>query len=150
MVIPEEKFIKRESIKLEGPVIIGSIELPEVRKPEKKKPVASSSDEDVKSKKKKRKRIKKQLTEPSTGVTEAHKDKDRGRVKDKRSKKEFQRPEVSNEEIEKQIRETLARLSPLGKSKASKHRRLRREIASVHQQEQLERIEEEKKDYQSD
>ncbi len=54
-------FHKTEVKKLEGPVILGSIKLPEPRKPEVKKPVASSSDDSAnKAKKKKRKRIKKE------------------------------------------------------------------------------------------
>jgi len=145
-VVPEDRFLKRETIKLEGPVIVGSMELPEVRKPEKKKPVASSSDEDVKGKKKKRKRIKKQSSDTSpVDKSEQQKERDRGFQKDRRQRKEIIKPEVSEEEIQKQIKETLARLSPTGKSKASKHRKMRRELASAHQQEKLDRIEEEKK-----
>ena len=54
-------YHRAEVKKLEGPTILGTIKLPEPRKPEVKKPVASSSDESAnKAKKKKRKRIKKE------------------------------------------------------------------------------------------
>lgn len=54
-------YHRAEVKKLEGPTILGSIKLPEPRKPEAKKPVASSSDDNAnKAKKKKRKRIKKE------------------------------------------------------------------------------------------
>jgi translation initiation factor IF-2 len=54
-------YHRAEVKKLEGPTILGSIKLPEPRKPEVKKPVASSSDDNAnKAKKKKRKRIKKE------------------------------------------------------------------------------------------
>src|ERR1035437_845408 len=53
-------YIRAEVKKLEGPTILGSIKLPETRKPDRKKPVASSADDSAnKAKKKKRKRIKK-------------------------------------------------------------------------------------------
>ncbi len=57
-----------------------------------------------------------------------------------------EKPKVAptEEDIQKQIRETLARLSGAGKSKASKHRRLKRDSVSQHMQEQLEREEGEK------
>jgi translation initiation factor IF-2 len=54
-------YHRAEVKKLEGPTILGTIKLPEPRKPEVKKPVASSSDDNAnKAKKKKRKRIKKE------------------------------------------------------------------------------------------
>lgn len=53
--------------------------------------------------------------------------------------------ELSDEEIQKQIKETLARLSPMGKSKASKHRREKRQnIANELEEEKLHEQEEKK------
>ena len=53
--------------------------------------------------------------------------------------------ELSDEEIQKQIKETLARLSPLGKSKTSKHRREKRHnIANELEEERLHEQEEKK------
>lgn len=142
--VPEEKvdprFIAREKIKLNGPTIVGSIKLPETRKPEQKKPVASSSDDQVGNRKKKRKRIKKQ-SEPSTTETPATTaDAHKGRLKDRKGgRREIHKVEPTEEEIQRQIRETLQRLSPTGKSKASKYRREKRQLISQHKQEELEK-----------
>jgi translation initiation factor IF-2 len=139
-----ENFLPTEKIKLEGPTILGSIVLPEAKKFEKKKQlVASSSDDSIKSKKKKRKRIKREGTEqgPDTGASS---DKPRP-GKDRKFTREIQKPEVTQEDIEKQIKETLARLGPIGKSKASKYRRQKREEVSQKLALEQERMEEGKK-----
>ena len=145
----EDNFIPREKINLVGPTILGTMKLPEPRKSvDRKKPVASSSDESVKGKKKKRKRIKKQMGTPVTdeAVTTtppAHaKSKPHGR---KGSYRDIVKPELTEEDIQKQIKETLARLGPVGKSKASKYRRLKREAISQQMQQEQEKMEEGKK-----
>jgi len=145
----EEKisnFLPTERRILEGPTIVGTMKLPEPKKPEPKKPVASSSDELMKAKKKKRKRIKKQ--HPGTEEagkeapkTDASKD---SKFKDKKTKKEIFKPEVTEDDIQKQIKETLQRLSSTGKSKASKHRRDKRHLISKQYEEEQQKIEEEK------
>ncbi len=152
-----DNFIKTEFRKLGGVTILGRMELP-VKEPAKK-PVASSSDES-KSKKKKRKRIQKdqkpfnpnptenkgpntpQTTNKpgTTGQTERPKFKDK-----KHFKKEVEKVAATEEEIQKQIKETLARLSGAGKSKTSKYRKMKRETVSQHAQDELERLEEDKK-----
>ena len=150
--VQESNFLPTERIKLEGPTILGSIILPEPKKFEKKKPqpVASSSDETLKSKKKKRKRIKRQ-GETSGTETPAEADARRQAAnraapsKDKKYHKDVQKPEVTEEDIEKQIKETLARLSPTGKSKASKYRRAKRDAVSHQMHQEQERIEEGRK-----
>ncbi|HTX87974.1 MAG TPA: translation initiation factor IF-2 [Bacteroidales bacterium] len=151
-VIPEvsepkqENFIRMERIKLEGPTILGTMTLPEQRKFEKKKPVASSSDEAVKGKKKKRKRIKnKPGTEVSSGTDREAPSHPRGKERRGGYYRDIQKPELSKEDIEKQIKETLARLGPVGKSKASKYRKLKREAISQQIQEEQEKLEEGKK-----
>lgn len=146
--VQEANFLPTEKIKLEGPTILGSIVLPEPRKFEKKKPqpVASSSDETLKSKKKKRKRIKRQ-GEPGTAETPDQEQRKLvtqkpGQTRERKVYKELIKPEVTQEDIEKQIRETLARLSPSGKSKASKYRRAKREAVSNQMHQEMERMEE--------
>ena len=72
-------------------------------------------------------------------------DKKEKREKNKKSKAEKKKVEVDDAEIEKQIRDTLARLSPMGKSKTSKHNREKRQ--KVHQrieEEQLNEMENQK------
>jgi len=145
----EDNFLPREKINLVGPTILGTMKLPEPRKAvDRKKPVASSSDETVKGKKKKRKRIKKQMglpltTEATTTVQPDHvKSKPHAR---KGGYRETVKPELSEEDIQKQIKETLARLGPVGKSKTSKYRRLKREAVSQQMQQEQEKMEEGKK-----
>jgi len=218
-------YIRAEVKKLEGPTILGSIKLPETRKPDIKKPVASSTDDSAnKAKKKKRKRIKKdadgnplpqglqgtnQNSRPivpmqpqqggqrggqpgsaqggqrgpqqggqpgaprggqqgaqrgpgqpgqpgaprggqqggqrgankpgAPGKTAANasqqsrpKTSPPGRFPSRDQRKDQPKVELTEEEIQRQIKETLQRLSGAGKSKASKHRREKRHL--VHQQ----------------
>ncbi len=148
--VQESNFLPTERIILEGPTILGSIILPEPKKFEKKKPqpVASSSDETLKSKKKKRKRIKRQGEEGTPSTTASTDAPPRPTMhkltlaKDKKFSKDIQKPEVTSEDIEKQIKETLARLSPSGKSKASKYRKAKRDAVSHLMHQEQERLEE--------
>ncbi|MBL7905555.1 MAG: translation initiation factor IF-2 [Bacteroidales bacterium] len=141
VVEKESNFIKTDFKKLEGVTILGTMKLPEVRKPEPKKPVASSSDDLNKSKKKKRKRIKKQGEETTGQNREPQQGSQQSqgtgpqRGKPQRDKKgsprrEAPKVELTPEDIQKQIKETLQRLSGGGKSKASKHRREKRSLVS--------------------
>ncbi len=136
----DPNFIRTRTPKLEGPVILGKIELPV-----EKKPVASSSDDKLKAKKKKRKRIKKQVIPLEQEKTESRDGKIRKGPGQKRGVRDVPKAELSDEEVQKQIRETLARLSGTGKSKASKYRRQKRELVSQHMMEEQARQEEEKK-----
>ena len=232
-------YIRAEVKKLEGPTILGSIKLPETRKPDIKKPVASSSDENAnKAKKKKRKRIKKdadgnplpqglqgqnqnsrpivpmqpqqggqrggqpgsaqggqrgpqqggpgaprggqqggqagaqrgpqQPGQPGTqrggqqggqrgtnkpgtpGKTAANanqqsrpKTSPPGRFPSRDQRKDQPKVELTEEEIQRQINETLQRLSGAGKSKASKHRREKRHLVHQQMQDDQSRMDEE-------
>ena len=109
------KVIKAEAKKLTGPKVLGKIVLP-VSKP-KSKPADKSEDPN----KRKRKRIKK------VNVEKAGK---RASQELRKPKKTVQKTEVSSEEIQKEIRDTLARLSSKGKSKSSKFRREKRQAVS--------------------
>ncbi len=142
----ESNFLKTEVRKLEGVTILGTMKLPEPRKVEPKKPVASSSDDSLKSKKKKRKRIRKQGEGPETTAGDQQTQSQgkgsfekRGAPQGKAANKDRRQPrrdnakvELSPEDIQKQIKETLQRLSGTGKSKASKHRREKRSLISQH------------------
>ncbi|MBR3828500.1 MAG: translation initiation factor IF-2 [Bacteroidales bacterium] len=133
--VPEKEieFIETQYQKLEGPKVVSKIDLSQFDKPKPKR-----DDE----KKKKRKRIKKDGVKvdennPQVAAQADNKDKSAAKGKDKKSEKkkkaaEKKKPEVDDAEIEKQIKETLARLSPMGKSKTSKHNREKRQ--KVHQQ----------------
>ncbi len=139
----ESNFIPTTFQKLSGPTIVDKIELPKQEAKKKKKPVASSSSA-VKGKKKRR-RI---TTEKAAGGgpnKEGRKDNNRGKDKRKNFKKQPLKHEPTEEEIQKQIKETLARLSaPTGKSASSKYRKQKREHQSQVQEEELKQQEQEK------
>mgnify|MGYP001243471696 CR=1 FL=1 len=117
---------------LSGPTVLGKIDLP-VETPKK-----SSSQKESLDRKRKRKRIKK-IT-PTVGAKKKPDSKFAGK-KGKEEKKE-----ISEEDIQKEIKETLARLSNKGgKSKGSKNRRAKREVLAQKRQEEMEMAELEQK-----
>ena len=142
-------FIKTRFEKLEGPKILDKIELPAEKKKTDKKPVASSKDPDMSSRKKKRRRIRKKPDQTDLQVKdkrsqEPEKKHIHQRFKDKRVRKERERPEITEGDIQQQIKETLAKLTGVGKSKTSKYRREKRQTISHLKQKELDKIEEEK------
>ncbi|OFY52072.1 MAG: hypothetical protein A2W85_11625 [Bacteroidetes bacterium GWF2_41_31] len=137
-----DNFLKTKFEKLAGPVIFGKIDLPiEIRR-KKGAPVASSSDDSA-AKKKKRKRIKVKPDE-----TQAKQERPREQPGKKKFvppvKKPLVKTEPTDEEIQKKIKDTLARLAPTGKSKAAKHRKEKREHVSHNLAEEMQRQEDEK------
>ncbi|QRX64418.1 translation initiation factor IF-2 [Dysgonomonadaceae bacterium zrk40] len=99
---------------------------------EKKKPVVSESEEDLKKKKRKRIRTAKvNIDKPgSFGQT--------SRGDRKPSLRKPVKAEVSDEDVQKQIKETLARLTEKkGKKGGAKYRREKREASAHRQQEEL-------------
>ena len=163
----EPKVIKIEVKKLEGPKILDKIELPV-------EPKRSKGSDSADAKKKKRKRIagkpegsserpidpkqqqggakpakgpKPQGTGDGTNAPKkgmGPKDAQKPSKKDKKGFKKEEKVELSEEEISKQIKDTLARLSPMGKSKTSKHRREKRQQVAGNLMEEMMRQEEEK------
>ncbi|MES2514139.1 MAG: translation initiation factor IF-2 [Bacteroidota bacterium] len=132
----EQKEVFHETVyqKLDGPKIMGKIELPVIKEVKKAAPgtgAGSLAD------KKKRKRIRKggmsQEEIKKVGTEQAQIAKDRAKEKygDPRAKKPATRearPALTDVEIQAQIKETLARLSNKGsKSKTSKYRRDKRD-----------------------
>ena len=158
----EPRVVKLEAPKLTGPTVLGTMELP----------VEKKGGKSGESKKKKRKRIvggkPEGSSENPTGpaVNAGGKKQDGGKPgkgpkptdqgkkgpkdspklgkKDKKGKRE-EKPELSEEEISKQIKDTLARLAPMGKSKTSKHRREKRQQVAGSMMEEMMRQEEDKK-----
>jgi translation initiation factor IF-2 len=127
----EEKTTKSEEVitvksrQLSGPTVVGKIDLPEDKAKKAKESADSSSG------KRKRKRIKE-----SGRVKFEDRQADKGREEKKpqksqgRKKKVLLKKEVDEEEVQKQIKDTLARLTSKGKSKGSKHRRDKRAAIS--------------------
>ncbi|MFC2152536.1 translation initiation factor IF-2, partial [Bacteroidota bacterium] len=148
--VQEPEVYKSSIEKLSGPTVVGKIELPKAPPPKEKKkePVASSSD-DQRNKKKKRKRIHKDkervdLAKKTEKAPTQEKKDDREQFRSKKKKKKQLRPEISEEDVQKQIKDTLARLTTKGKSKGSKHRREKRDAISQKHQEELEKQEADK------
>ena len=154
---PEPRFIKTEVERLSGPKILDKIELPVENKRGK------GGNEGGDTHKKKRKRIagkpEGSSEDPTSNEAGNHSNKgqkqagdnrkgfkDAGKAlkKDKRSPKREEKVELSDEEVKKQIQDTLARLSPMGKSKTSKHRREKRQHVAGSMMEEMQRQEEEK------
>ena len=122
----EIETIKIERKKITGPTVLGKIELPV----EKQK--SSSNSKVDNANKRKRKRIKKVET-PAPGAKG-------GNAKFQSNKP--QKAEISEKDIQKEIKDTLARLSNKGgKSKASKNRRQKRESVAQRRQEEMEAAE---------
>ena len=128
----EDQVIKAKVDKLAGAKVLGKMELP-VQKPREKKPVATSNDSA--DKKRKRKRVRR----PADGAAATPSSADRprgtgaGAARGARAKK----PELTDEEIQKQIKETLARLSGnKTKSKGAKYRREKRQAYQERAQEE--------------
>ena len=164
----EPKVIKIEVKKLEGPKILDKIELPVEPKRSK-----GGESGDGKKKKRKRIAGKPEGSSerpidpkqqggnkpakgpkpqggndggnaPKKGQKDYSKDGPKPSKKDRKGFKKEEKVELSDEEISKQIKDTLARLSPMGKSKTSKHRREKRQQVAGNMMEELARQEEEK------
>ncbi len=138
----KKDFIKTNFQKLSGPTVVGRIDLPvveEKKKEHKKKERVSASNDDNR---KKRKRIRKDKEKVSLSKNQAEIKKSGDARKKKKS---VARPEISDEDVQKQIKETLARLTTKGKSKGSKHRRDKRDLISQKAKEEEEKQEAEKK-----
>ena len=118
---PVIETIKTERTVLTGPTVLGKIELP-VERP--KSSTSSAAEEE----KRKRKRIKKVET-PAPGA--------KGQPA-KPGAFKVEKKEISEQDIQKEIKETLARLSGQGaKSKSSKNRRIKRDNVAQRRQEEI-------------
>ena len=142
----ENQVIKANVEKLAGAKVLGKMELP-VEKPRAKKPVATSNDSA--DKKRKRKRVRR----PADGATTTPGLADRPRgtgagaaAAAGRGGARAKRVPLTDEEIQKQIKETLARLSGnKTKSKGAKYRREKRQAIAERTEAQEEQSELEKK-----
>ena len=122
----EIETIRFERQVLSGPTVLGKIELP-VERP--RNPVASSND-DAKRKRKRIKKVETPTTNAAAGNNRPGNNANKGAKVDK--------PEISASDIQKEIKDTLARLSNQGgKSKASKNRRLKRDSFQQRRQEEM-------------
>ena len=127
----EDEIFKISREVLSGPKVVGKIDLP-VEAP--KKAAASKDDDKFSRNKKKRKRVQKD-TKEKVPVGDKKFEEGGEEKKDKSKKKSALivkkkmpvKQEVNEEDVQKQIKETLARLTTKGqKTKGSKHRRDKR------------------------
>ena len=140
-------IFKTDVKKLEGPRVVGKIDLPveEKKKPAQHQPPAEGSFK----RKRRRKRISKDKAAVVPIATQNIADKKErvdkpGFKKPPPVKKRPIRAEVNEEEVQKQIKETLARLTTKGKSRGARYRRDKRDAINLRQQEETDRLEQEK------
>ncbi|NBC82689.1 MAG: translation initiation factor IF-2 [Bacteroidetes bacterium] len=146
---PNKEFIETDVEKLSGPKVVGKIDVNQQKEEDKnKKNLVASSSENFEgdTKKKKRKRIvkDKEKVDYSKDANKGQRqDNKRAHKKDKRRKRPLH-PDVNEEDVQKQVKDTLARLTQKSKSKSVKYRREKREAISQKMQEEVEKQEEEK------
>ena len=129
--------IKAKSEALSGPKVVGKIVLKEEKKPAKKESFAD--------KRKKRKRIKKVNVEKQAQQNNRNNNKGGGYKGGKKGGyKKTEKVAPTEAEIQKEIKETLARLQGKGKNKGAKFRREKRDAVAQKREEELEQEELEK------
>ena len=145
---PEPEFIETQYTKLEGPKVLDKIDLSQFKKdgadtPGSKRKRKHTKKEAVSAQEVKKigaEVAKKENKEKEKAKKESQKNaaaQQQGAGKKKKKKEEKKPVEIDDNEIEKQIRDTLARLSPLGKRKTSKHNREKRQKVHAQMEEEL-------------
>ncbi|MBT6762998.1 MAG: translation initiation factor IF-2, partial [Prolixibacteraceae bacterium] len=123
----DKSVIKVKINKLNGPTVVGKIKLPN----KKDSTTKDTPPEQSNSRKKRRKRISKDTGKVSVNEKQGIKPSGNFKVIKQGSKnKRVVKKEVDVEDVQKQIKDTLARLTAKGKSKGSKHRRDKRAAVS--------------------
>ena len=144
-IAPQEiETIRVERKVLSGPTVLGRIELP-VEKPKTPSARPGAKDENAENRKK-RKRIKK--VDPAAAQQQQGGQQQGGQQQGgfKKGGGKFEKPEIKEQDIQREIKETLARLSNQGgKSKASKNRRAKRDVVAQRRQEEMAAAEMEEK-----
>ncbi len=127
----EPETIRVNRTKLAGPNVVGKIELPVER--------SKSSGGGTNAERRKRKRVRKiDVNKPTTGTTGSRPNTGpRGTGPRGKRPAKAEKPEITEKDIQREIKETLARLSNKGgKSKASKNRRAKRDSVAQRRQEE--------------
>lgn len=136
--VEDIETIRVQSQTLTGPKVLGKIELPV------EKPKTSNQQSANNADRKKRKRIKKidvnkqaQQQAAGQGQNNNTNNNNKGNFKKGGGGPRVDKPEISEQDIQKEIKETLARLSNKGsKSKGSKNRKAKRDIFAQRRQEE--------------
>jgi len=145
---PEIGIIETKYTKLTGPKLVGEkIDLSQFERPKKKKngkekDKNTSITTEGKQSKRKRKRISSEkenaVTPPIQKNNPHNKDRDKSNKKQKKDNKPFIKVEPTEEEVQKQVRETLEKLQ--GKSIKSKGAKYRKEKRDTHRHKNEEEI----------
>lgn len=144
---PKEDFLETTFTKLEGPKILGTMVLPVEKKP------TPGGGSNFHNEKKKRKRIQKggslskdEINKVGKEQAQIARQKFKDRATNTGTSRREPKPALTDEEIQAQIKETLARLSKGGqKSNAAKYRKEKRGEIRERMAEEQEQIEAEKK-----
>jgi len=134
----DNNYVKTAYEKISGPTVVGKIDLPE-----KAKKTKAEKQEDEADRKKKRKRIRKEKKRVDIKHDEDA-NKDRGKAKKFKKKKGVKRVEIDENEIQQQVKDTLAKLTSKGKSKTARYRREKRDAVQQKQIDNEKRQESEK------
>ena len=134
----DNNYVKTAYEKISGPTVVGKIDLPE-----KAKKTKTEKQEDEADRKKKRKRIRKEKKRVDIKHDEDA-NKDRGKAKKFKKKKGVKRVEIDENEIQQQVKDTLAKLTSKGKSKTARYRREKRDAVQQKQIDNEKRQESEK------
>jgi translation initiation factor IF-2 len=142
---PEIETIKTNYSKLSGPTVVGKIDLPE--KPKKKSKPVMSTDPGTETQqgRRKRKRIQSQEAPKTAQPAQRGGANNKGAAPKRQPARGGGRQEISKEDIDSQLKETLAKLSGGSKSKAAKNRRLKRDEHGRKADERLQQEEAESK-----
>jgi len=133
----DDNVIRTNVAKLSAPTVVGKIDLP-APKPKKKPVISTDPDKDTQKGRRKRKRIRTDKVEINKPGGQ------RGRGG--QNKRRDDRKEVSQEDIDRELKETLAKLQGgTGKNKGAKNRRLKREEHRSRAEEKLQQEAQESK-----
>ncbi len=140
--VEEEVFKPTRAEKLSGPTVVGKIDLPVGAD----KPVSKEE----RKKRKKRKRIRKEKIDINAKQQPGQGEGGKGEARKKKTvqhklKKRPVHKEVDEEDVQKQIKDTLARLTKKGKGKSAKYRREKRDAISQKHAAEVEKQDQEKK-----
>ncbi len=131
-----DDVFKPNKVRLNGPKVVDKIELKDDK--------ASGQGDN----KPKRKRIRKDIKKVDISNNRQQQPNQQGGNRNDRNKKRVKRPiknEITEEDVQKQIKDTLARLTNKGKSKGAKYRREKRDAVSERHQAEMERLIEDQK-----
>ncbi|GAA3779552.1 translation initiation factor IF-2 [Corallibacter vietnamensis] len=130
---PEEETLKTKYQKLTGPKIAGDkIDLSQFNKPKKKKEEKKKDDKDSNNKRKRRRISKAGGPNNTGGGNSGNNNRFRGKSGSGKGRRNIVKEEPSEEEVQKQVRETLEKLQ--GKSNKGKGAKYRREKRDQHRE----------------